>query len=114
MPNAESVVIDACTIPDGRQQEVIDKLRAMFDQMRLLDGFLGGELFLSADGKTVLCYSRMRTAKDRQGVEDNAEMLAAWKDLQAIATLERKAFELTRVFYPPKESLKSDFGSDAI
>ena len=114
MPNEESVVIDACTIPDGRQQEVIEKLQAMFDQMRSLGGFLGGELFLSTDGKTVLCYSRMRTAKDRQGVEENAEMLAAWKDLQGVATLQRKAFELTRVFYPPKDSRKSDFGSDAI
>lgn len=114
MPSEESVVIDACTIPNGRQQEVIEKLQAILDQMSLLDGFVGGELFLSADGKTVLCYSRMRTARDRQGVENNAEMLAAWQDLQAIATPQRKAFELMRVSYPPRESPKSDFGSDAI
>ena len=114
MSSEESVVIDACTIPDGSQQEVIEKLRAILDLMRLLDGFVGGELHLSADGTTVLCYSRMRTGMDRQAVENNAEIVAAWQDLQAIATPRRKAFELLRVFYPPRESRGGDFRSDAI
>ena len=76
-----------------------------------LDGFVGGEL-LSADGTTVLGYLRTQTEENRKAVESNAEIVAAWKDLQAIATPQRKAFELLRVLYPEK-SRKRDFGSEA-
>ncbi len=108
------MVIDACTVPDGRQQEVIEKLGAILDQVRLLDGFVGGELHLSADGATVLFYTRMRTDADRKAVENNAEIAAASEDLQAITTPKRKAFEVLQVFYPPRESRGVDFSSGAM
>jgi hypothetical protein len=58
----ESEIMDMWAVPSGRQQEVIDGLLGLFEQLRLIDGFVDGRVQAGLDGTKVMSYSRMRSA----------------------------------------------------
>jgi hypothetical protein len=45
----ESVIIDIWTVPPGRQDEMVNELRAAFEQFRLIDGFIEGGVLANGD-----------------------------------------------------------------
>ncbi len=100
----ESVIIDVWTVPDGRQQEATDGFMALFEALRVLDGFLDGRLHASVDGTALLSYVRMRSAADRQNAENRPEIRAQTRALREIARPHPHVYELLRIFVPAHHS----------
>jgi hypothetical protein len=99
----ESVVIDVWTAPSGRQEEVIDRLRVLFEQFQNMAGFIDGRVHASLDGTKVVSYSRMRSAVDRQDAEQQEQICEQLQALESIARPHRDDYELAWVFSPPPE-----------
>ena len=62
----ESVIIDIWTVPPGRQEEMINELRAAFERFRLIDGFIEGGVLANGDDTKMASYVRVRSSADRE------------------------------------------------
>jgi hypothetical protein len=97
----ESIVIDAWTIGAERQQELIDGLLELFEQFRSSEGFIEARILKGSGGTTVLSYLRMRSAADRQRLDEEPEIQAGLDALRKIARPHSDLFDLVWVFTPP-------------
>ncbi len=73
---------------------MIDALRELLEQARLLDVFVDGRIHASLDGNNVMPYSTMRSAADHQRFEERAEIRERLQALEAIAVPHRNAYQL--------------------
>ena len=94
----ESVIMDMWEVPPARQQELIDALRELLEQARLIDGFVDGRIHASLDGSKVISYSTMRSAADHQRFQERDEIRERMQALEAIAVPHRSAYQLECVF----------------
>ena len=104
----ESVIMDMWEVPPGRQRELIDALRELLEQTRLIDGFVDGRIHASLDGTKVISYSTMRSAADHERLQERDEIRERLKALEAIAVSHRSAYQLECVFTAPTETGPAD------
>ena len=109
----ESVIMDMWEVPPGRQREVIDALRELLEQMRIIDGFVDGRIHASLDGSKVMSYSTMRSAADHQSFQERDEIRGRMQALEAIAVPHRSAYQLECVFTAPRETGPADMSRGA-
>ena len=109
----ESVIMDMWEVPPGRQRELIDALRELLEQTRLVDGFVDGRIHASLDGTKVVSYSTMRSAADHQRVQERDEIRERMQALEAIAVPHRSAYQLECVYTAPTETGPADVSHGA-
>ena len=96
----ESIVIEAWTTGAERQQELIDGLLDLFKRFRSSQGFIEARILKGSGGTTVLSYLRMRSAADRQRLDEEPEIQAGLDALRKIGRARSDLFDLVWVFTP--------------
>ena len=109
----ESVIMDMWEVPPGRQRELVDALRELLEQTRLIDGFVDGRIHTSLDGTKVISYSTMRFAADHQRVQERDEIRERLQALESIAVPHRSAYQLECVYTAPTETVPADVSKGA-
>jgi heme-degrading monooxygenase HmoA len=99
----ESVVIDICTVPAGRQQAMIDRLLASLEALRLIDGFIEAGALPNREGTKVVWYLRMRSAEDWNRAADSAEVRERIRTLESISDSHIDVVERAWVIVAPTE-----------
>ena len=104
----ESVIMDMWEVPPGRQRELVDALRELLEQTRLIDGFVDGRIHTSLDGTKVISYSTMRSAADHERLQERDEIRERLQALESIAVSHRSAYQLECVYTAPTETGPAD------
>jgi heme-degrading monooxygenase HmoA len=100
----ELVIIDIWTVAPGRQQEeMADALRASVERLRLIDGFIEGDVLANWDETRVASFLRFRSAADWERVTEDDEFVEQMRTLESIGSSEGDAYERMAVIAPPKE-----------
>jgi len=99
----ELVIIDIWTVAPGRQQEMADALRAGLERLRLIDGFIEGDVLANWDETRVASFVRMRSAADWERATEDDEFVEQMRTLEAIGSSDGDAYERMAVIAPPKE-----------
>jgi heme-degrading monooxygenase HmoA len=99
----ELMIIDLWTVAPDRQQEMTRALRAGLDQLRLVDGFIEGDVLANLDSTKVASFVRFRSAEDWERVTENEEFLEHMRALESIGTSHAGAYERTAVIAPPRD-----------
>ena len=99
----ELMIIDIWTVAADRQQEMTRALRAGLDRLRLIDGFIEGDVLANRDRTKVASFVRFRSAEDWERVTENEEFLEHMRALEAIGTSHADAYERTAVIAPPRD-----------
>ena len=104
----ESVIMDMWKVPPGSQRELVDALRELLEQTRLIDGFVHGRIHTSLDCTKVISYSTTRSAADHERLQERDEIRERLKALEAIAVSHRSAYQLECVYTAPTETGPAD------
>jgi len=96
----QSIILDLWTVPDGSQEEFMEALVGLFELVRKLDGFLEGQILTGVDSSLFVCYTRMRSAQDRDAALIDPEVEAVRRAIGGIAHPKPHAYTLARTFTP--------------
>jgi heme-degrading monooxygenase HmoA len=96
------LVFDVWDVPDGNQQAVVERLRALFEQVRGRPGFVEAALYESLNHRRVLAMARFASVAERQAAMDEGEVGAALRDLRNLAHPQMSTYEVVQVFRPPR------------
>jgi heme-degrading monooxygenase HmoA len=99
----ELVIIDIWTVGPGRQQEMADALRAGLERLRLIDGFIEGDVLANDDETKVASFVRFRSAEDWKRATEHEEFLDHMRALEAIGTSHTDVYERMAVIAPPRQ-----------
>ena len=81
-------LINILAVSPGRQQELIDLLRANTETViRTLKGWIATDLIASADGEQVVIHSRWETGADIAAMRADPRMAAYFPRIAALASL---------------------------
>jgi len=97
----ESIVLDVWDVVDGRRGELVEALTAIYERLRVLEGFIEGRLLTGADPTHLASYARMRSARDRDNAMQDREIQALIRGARKIARPHFDAFTELREFEPP-------------
>ena len=103
MSAQESVIIDTWTVPSGHQREMIDALRAAFEEFRLIDGFIEGGVLANTDDTTVASYVRVRSEDDWRSATEREQVREQIRTLESIGSSHADAYERRWVIAPPPD-----------
>lgn len=95
------MILDVWDVPDGNQQAVVERLRALFEHVRGRPGFVEAVLFESLDHRRVLAMARFASVAERQHAGDDIEVGAALRDLRKLAHPQMSTYEVVQVFRAP-------------
>jgi hypothetical protein len=96
------LIFDVWDVPDGNQQAVVGRLRALFEHVRDNPGFVEAALYESLNHRRVLAMARFATVAERQHAMDDGEVGAALRDLRNLAQPQMSTYEVVEVFHPPR------------
>ena len=99
----ELVIIDIWTVAPGRKQEMAGALRAGLERLRLIDGFIEGDVLANWDETRVASFVRFRSAADWERATEDDEFLEQMRALEALGTSDGDAYERTAVIAPPRD-----------
>jgi len=99
----ELVIIDIWTVPPGRQQQLTDALRRGLEQLRVMDGFIEGDVLANGDETKVASFVRFESAQDWQRVTEHKEFVEQMRALEAIGSPHADAYERMAVIAPPRD-----------
>jgi heme-degrading monooxygenase HmoA len=99
----ELVIIDIWTVAPGRQQEMAGALRAGLERLRLIDGFIEGDVLASWDETRVASFVRFRSAADWERATEDNEFVDQMRTLESIGSSDGDAYKRMAVIAPPKE-----------
>lgn len=102
-PPQHLVIVDIWTVAPDRQQELTDALRAALEQLRLMDGFIEGDVLANGDGTKVASFVRVRSAEDWERATQQEEFLEQMRALEAIGGSHADVYERIAVIAPPSE-----------
>jgi heme-degrading monooxygenase HmoA len=99
----ELMIIDIWTVAPDRQREMTRALRAGLDQLRLIDGFIEGDVLANGDKTKVASFVRFRSAEDWERATEHEGFLERMRALEAIGTSHPDAYERTAVIASPRD-----------
>jgi len=104
MPSAEesSIIVNAWTVKDGSQQELLDALVGLFERLRELDGFLEGAIFKGVDATRFVSWAKMRSPRERDAAMIDNEVQTRIRGIGGLAHPDLSAYTLFRTFTPPE------------
>ena len=94
------IVLDLWTVPEEDRDEFMDAMVAMFERIRVLDGFLEGQILRGANPSLFATYARVRTAAERDAAMIDPEVQAVTRRLRAIAEPRPHAYTVAQSFTP--------------
>jgi heme-degrading monooxygenase HmoA len=97
------VIIDMWTVAPGRHQEMTKALRAGLEQLRVIDGFIEGDVLANGDQTRVASFVRFRSAEDWERATELEEFRERMRALEAIGSSHATAYERMAVIAPPME-----------
>lgn len=92
------LVFDLWDVPDGRQRDALEGLRAVVGRASRLPGFLGGDIYASVDQTRILCLARFASEADRQRAYEDPEIAAGLRGVRALARPQMNIYELVEAF----------------
>jgi heme-degrading monooxygenase HmoA len=99
----ELVIMDIWSVAPSRRRELIDALRAGLEQLRIMDGFIEGDVLASRDETKVASFVRFRSAEDWERVTEDEGLLEQMRALAAIGSSDADAYERMAVIAPPRD-----------
>jgi heme-degrading monooxygenase HmoA len=99
----ELVIVDIWKVPAGRQQEMTDALRAALEQLRVVDGYIEGDVLANGNDTKVGSYVRFRSAEDWQRATELEEFREQMRALEAIGSSHADTYERISVIAPPTD-----------
>jgi hypothetical protein len=100
MPRVDAVfLIASWTVTPARHDELLGALSGLIGDIAAKQpGFVSGALLESSGGNSVIARIEMRTAEDRQRLEELPELRSALRELRAIAQTHAQRYRLVESF----------------
>jgi heme-degrading monooxygenase HmoA len=96
-----SIIVDAWRVPDGEQEEFVERLVGLFTRLRELEGFIDGEILHGADPTRFVSYARVRSARERDAAFLDTEVKRRLRRIREIARPDPGSYRALRRFTAP-------------
>jgi hypothetical protein len=103
-----SVIVDVWVVSDGSQEEFMQALVSLFDRLRVLEGFVDGQILKGVDPTLFVSYATMRSARERDAAFLDSEIRAMMRAIGGIARPRPHSFTIARRFAPAASGQDAD------